>query len=449
MRYLRFWDDSIRGELGPRYVANVGRKLMTCKIFTNEIPLGHVNYSDFIELVVQQGLRPERPDFEDAPQLSDAVWGLAKKCWMKDPQQRPTASTLCDAISYLLGTTGIAQLIPAPSPLLHLIALPSVAPGLRSLVQVSPHPPLNFPPSLTIRGHTAEVLCATFSPDGRYIASGSADRTIMVWDAHIGNLVLGPLKMHTTDIYCVAFSLDGSQIASGSVDGTIWVLDITAGKVVLGPCQGHTSAIWAVSFSPDGRQIASGSEDKTIVVRHAHTGDVVSRLSGHTDSIDAVAFSTDGKRLASGSDDMSVRVWHVKSGKVVQGPLRGHKDHVYLVVFSPDGKRVISASRGGNVCVWDIETGALVFGPSKRHVEGILAGDYTPNTTCCAVSPDGKWIASGYSSTVYVWDSQTGRLVATFDPHTDYVPCVSFAPDSKRILSVSYDQTIQVHTLDW
>src|ERR1700722_6237117 len=80
---------------------------MACKIFTNEIPLGHINdFADFIELVVRQDVRPERPDDEDAPQLSDGVWEFAERCWVKNPQYRLTAAAVCDILSHLLVAAG-------------------------------------------------------------------------------------------------------------------------------------------------------------------------------------------------------------------------------------------------------------------------------------------------------------------------------------------------------
>src|SRR6202451_2161312 len=162
----------------------------------DEIPLGHISYADFFELVVRQDVRPERPDYEDAPQLSDAVWELAERCWVKDPKLRPTASAVCDTLSHLLETATITQ------------------PQLSDL-----------PQNLTLRGHTDEVWCATLSPDGKYIVSGSGDCTIMVWDVQTGNLALGPLKMHTQGVGCVAFSPNGRQIVSGSQDKTILIWD--------------------------------------------------------------------------------------------------------------------------------------------------------------------------------------------------------------------------------
>jgi hypothetical protein len=104
-------------------------KLTAFKIFTNEIPLGHVTYTDLIELVVQHDVRPEQPDNEGAPQLSDAVWELAKNCWVKNPKHRPTTSVVCDTVLCLLGTTSVAQpvLDPAPPPgLAESTRMPSV-----------------------------------------------------------------------------------------------------------------------------------------------------------------------------------------------------------------------------------------------------------------------------------------------------------------------------------
>jgi hypothetical protein len=118
------------------HIRNVEAEPMICKIFANEVPLGHIHPADFIDLVVQQNVRPEWPDDEDAPQLSDAIWGLAENCWVKVPKDRPTASAVCDILCHLLDTAVIAQ--PTASPSSHLIA------------QASPPHPLSPAPNLTL-----------------------------------------------------------------------------------------------------------------------------------------------------------------------------------------------------------------------------------------------------------------------------------------------------------
>ena len=73
--------------------------VLSGEIHTNEIPLGHVEHSNFIELVVDRNVRPERPDNDEAPQMTDETWQLAKDCWQKDPPSGPIIDSVCDRIS--------------------------------------------------------------------------------------------------------------------------------------------------------------------------------------------------------------------------------------------------------------------------------------------------------------------------------------------------------------
>lgn len=113
-------------------------------------------------------------------------------------------------------------------------------------------------------------------------------------------------------------------------------------------------------------------------------------------------------------------------GALVHGPLEGHNDQVYFVAFSPDSKQIISASCYGSVCVWNADTGALISGPSLQHTEGALVVVFTPSSTYSAVSPDGKWIAAR---------DETANT------------CITFSPDSRRVLTASHNKTILVHAL--
>jgi WD40 repeat protein len=112
---------------------------------------------------------------------------------------------------------------------------------------------------------------------------------------------------------------------------------------------------------------------------------------------------------------------------------------------------------GGDVCVWDTDTGALISGPSKWYADSIPAVVFTPNSTYyCAVSPDGKWIVSrmdgdimdGDNTPVHVWNLKTGKLAVGTNTHSSFVQSITFSPDSKHIVTASYDKTIQVHCLD-
>jgi serine/threonine protein kinase len=91
----------IRGKPGLHRVPNVEREPMNGQVFVDVDPLAHIIHASFFELVVCRNVRPERPDDDSAPQLSDVVWKLAERCWVKDPKSRPTARTICDTPSHM------------------------------------------------------------------------------------------------------------------------------------------------------------------------------------------------------------------------------------------------------------------------------------------------------------------------------------------------------------
>jgi WD40 repeat protein len=126
----------------------------------------------------------------------------------------------------------------------------------------------------------------------------------------------------------VAFSPNGQFLASGSGDHTIKLWNIQTGEC----CQtlvGHTSRIWSVAFSPDGQLLASGSSDNTVRVWEVNTGHCCQILTGHLALVWSVAFSPADRFaaglpsdmrpiLASGSQDETIKFWDVQTGECLQ-----------------------------------------------------------------------------------------------------------------------------------
>jgi WD40 repeat protein len=286
--------------------------------------------------------------------------------------------------------------------------------------------------AMAIKGHNDSVLAAAFSPDGKRIASASADRTVKVWDSVTGQVHL-TLARHTKRVTCVAFSPDGKRIVSGSEDGMIRMWDADTGEE-LRVFTGNNGIIKSVAVNPDGKRIVSGSEDRTVKVWDADTGEVLRILNGHTREVNCVAIDSAGKRIVSGSADWTVKVWDADTGKLLHS-LEGHTDTAHSVAISSDGKRIVSGSADNTLIIWDSNTEKKAR-TLKGHTESILS---------VAISPDGQQIVSGgLDKTVKVWDAGTGQELLTLKGHTLVVSSVAISRDGNRILSASHDRSLKV-----
>jgi WD40 repeat protein len=107
------------------------------------------------------------------------------------------------------------------------------------------------------------VYGVAFSPDGRLLATTSADHTVRLWDPHTSRQVRTPLTGHTSAVFGVAFSSDSQLLATTSDDGTARLWDPRTGRQVGASLTGHTDTVSAVAFSPDGQLLATASYDRT------------------------------------------------------------------------------------------------------------------------------------------------------------------------------------------
>ena len=281
----------------------------------------------------------------------------------------------------------------------------------------------------TLEGHNGIVNSVSFSPNGKLIASASDDNTIKLWS--IDGTLLRTFTGHQGRVKSVSFSPDSQKIVSGSHDKTVklWRVDGTEVKTLTG----HQDWVNSVSFSPDGKRIASGSNDKTVKL-WSFDGTFLRTIEGHTDWVNSVSFSPDGKTIASASTDKTVKLWN-SNGTLLES-LEGHANWVQGVSFSSDGTTIASASADNTIKLWSVSR--IPLQTLKMHEEKVTSASFSPN---------GQMIASASADkTIKLW-SVNGQLLHTLTGHNGIVNSVTFSPDGQMIASASADQTVKLWSI--
>jgi WD40 repeat protein len=312
-----------------------------------------------------------------------------------------------------------------------------------------------------------------YSPDGRFIASGSADSSVKIWDLETG-LEIWTLPEHEAAVRSVAYSPNGKHVVSGAADYAVKIWDVESGEE-LKSLAGHGSVVNSVAYSPDGRYVVSGSTDRTVKIWDAESGLNARTLFGHSLWVNAVCYSPDGRVIASASRDRTVKLWNAANGDLLR-TLSGHAGEVTAVRFSPDGRFVASGSADSAVIIWNAGDGrkertllgheglvrTLVFSPDGRHIASASSVDSTirlwnagtgqeirsfdaAGVETLSYSPDGKRIASGsMDNAIRLWEAETGAEILVLAGRSSWVRSVAYSPDGAHIAMGSTDRTIRI-----
>ena len=305
--------------------------------------------------------------------------------------------------------------------------------SLLTTLQNSPH--LNT----FLNGHSDAIRSVTFGQ--QYIASGSRDQTVRLWDANTHEPVEPPLTGHNSWINAVILSPDETRLASGSADGTIIIWDIGEQNTESMRLTGHTDAVWSLAFSPDGKLLASGSADNTIRLWDVDTGqEVAPTLNQHEGIVYALVFSSDGKQLASGSADSTVRLWNTETFQL-QHTLEGHSNWVFSIDFSPDGTVLASGSADNTIRFWNPSTGASLGNPLRGHADWVRSVTFDRN---------GQRLFSGSADGfILVWDVATGQPIDLLENSgREAIWTLSFSDASEQLVSGGINPALLLWNLD-
>ncbi len=289
---------------------------------------------------------------------------------------------------------------------------------------------------------------ATYSPDGRWIASAQRNGDVAICDASDGRQ-LGLMKGHQGEVLDLAFAPDGRSLATAGEDGTVklWNLAV-ARQTARAILKGDLNDVRSVAYSRDGKilAVADGPANApgNIVIWDLATRRVKATLEGHDRGVGSVVFSPDGKVLASGGWDGTIRLWNASDG-LPRDVLTG-LNNVTQLAFSTDGKTIAAASGEKTVTLWDVESG----------LESAQITGFRWPVQSLAFSPDGLQLATGGGALrkipggdgeVKVWDLATRALTASFDGHSLAVLSLAFTADGSSLASGGLDETVRVWDL--
>ena len=271
---------------------------------------------------------------------------------------------------------------------------------------------------MILEGNKEYVYSVCYSPSGNYVASGSEDGAVFVWDK-LG-IVVRKFKSANA-VLSVSFSPNGKNLVASSWNKIeIWDVErdtlVTASEIVAG------GWIRNVVYSPDGKSIFVACNDNTIK-RLDSRGTVIGQLVGHTDQVSSIAFSPNGKQITTASFDHTIRIWDLESGQLIQ-TLEGHEDKVNDVCYSLDGKQLVSGSSDNHAMVWDMVKGTMI--KDIEFDNSVLAVSY---------SYDGKYIAFASWNQIDIMDTEIFEIVNTItDGDENWIKDVEFNPNSNNLV---------------
>lgn len=306
--------------------------------------------------------------------------------------------------------------------------------------------------------------------------------------------LLRTLSSHKQAIRTCAISPDGKWIASGSSDGEIKIWDLEKGKVIK-TLIGHDNIVSRCVFSPGAKWILSASQDKTLKIWDLASGSEIKTLIGHQLGVFDCEISLDGKWIVSLGGEQVYKIWETATGEErynvkagsqprdntpppalpaeVKRPLEILKTRKSIdqnSALSSNGKWLLRSKQDGSLDILDVANFKMLHSISAnaaffKNMSGMLlpgsfksrASGYSHRITACAINAEGtltfsassrQYSGKGVSDTrLVVHDAFSGEELAVFSGHSDEITSFALSPDDRLLISASQDGTLKVWDL--
>lgn len=326
----------------------------------------------------------------------------------------------------------------------------------KSLAEDKPswHPPWKM--YRGISGHLGWVRSVAVDVSNEWFATGSADRTIKIWDLPSGRLRL-TLTGHISTVRGIAISERHPYMFTVGEDKTVKCWDLEQNKVIRN-YHGHLSGVYCVSLHPTLDVLMTGGRDSTVRVWDIRTRAQIFVLGGHRDTVNALFTQEVDPQIVSSSVDSTVRLWDLAAGKC-SGILTNHRKGVRALARHPREFSFASAS-ADNIKTWALPDGNFMRNLSDQRQEKLV--------NALAVNQDGVLVSGGDDGSIGFWDYagahcfQTAQTIVqpgSLDCEAG-IYAVSFDRSGSRLITCEADKTIKMwkeddsateetHPLNW
>ncbi|KAL0488587.1 U5 small nuclear ribonucleoprotein [Acrasis kona] len=312
-------------------------------------------------------------------------------------------------------------------------------------------------PIMLLQGHKSEIYTVKFSPTGRELASGSFDKTILLYNVFGDCENYGELRGHNNAVLELVWSHDNKQIYSASADKSVMIWDAEYTRR-LKRYKEHDSIVNCVSTSINDL-IASGSDDRTVKVYDHRAKEIVCEIASKHPVL-STCFSQQGDRLFAAGTEGVIRQYDLRKvdgqdhalSSSHQLQFQGHADVITGIALSPDGTQLLSNSMDDTCRLWDARP--FTRNAQQRNI-GILQGakhSVDKNMLRCSWSPSGQLVSGGSSDSpachVYIWEARTNRLLYKLPGHKGTVNEVQFHPKEPIVVSAGSDKCLYLGEID-